>query len=687
MNIPIRLNSFFILGLALFIATPAVKAQRESFNLATGWKFLKRDADWNASTAAWEAVSVPHTWNAQDGQLGKIRNPGVKDGYYRGPAWYALPLDIPASWKGKRVFIRFEAAALVSKTYINGTYLGEHRGGFTAFCYELTPYLNFGGANELRVRVDNSRQDDVAPLGGDFNIDGGLYRPVHLIVTAPVCITPLDFASPGVYLTQKSVAQHSATIEVRTLISNGNDSRTRVKVKTEIDDEDGKLVASQDRTVTVPAGMTEPVLQTVKLRRPHLWQGRKDPYLYSVTIRVNSAGQNSDEVRQPLGLRTVQITEANGFLLNGKPYPIYGVDRHQDRRDEGWALSPADHEEDARMILDMGATAIRLAHYPQSEYFHSLCDRNGLLLWNEIPLVDRINDTPAFSANAEQQLREMILQRYNHPSCVFWGLFNELRKSPSPDALLTHLQGVIHELDPTRIDVGASDQRNATFNHIPTGICFNVYPGWYEKNQPEDIAADINDRFKEVGKRIGLSEYGAGANPFQHEEGSPKKVPTTGQFHPEEWQTYVHEREWRVIRNNPKLWGSFIWVMFDMPSANRNEGGQPGLNDKGLVTEDRKIKKDAYYFYKANWNPEPMVYIASRRSTPRKLATTAVEVFSNCGAVELKVNGQSVGTARPDDINVARWENVHLRPGTNRIEAAGFFGKQQIGDACEWVLR
>jgi len=677
-----------LIGVFLLTASTTLRAQRQTTDLDSGWKFIKQDVDLSAATGDWENVTVPHTWNAQDAQLGKVGNPTLKDGYYRGACWYALSLDAPVEWKNKRVFIRFEAAALVSKTYLNGELLGEHRGGFTAFCYELTPHLHFGAANDLRVQVDNSHQEDVPPLSGDFNVDGGLYRPVQLIVTDAVCVTPLDFASPGVYLTTKSLDKENATVEVKSLISNGGDSSAKITVESEIKDPAGKSICTLSGEQTIEGNKTETVVQNLNIPGPHFWNGRKDPYLYSATVKVSRDGKEVDEVVQPLGLRTLAISQEQGFLLNGEPYPIHGVNRHQDNYNKGWALSPADHDEDAQIMLDMGVTAIRLTHYPQSEYFHSLCDKNGLLLWNEVSLVNAIRDTPEFSANAEQQLRELILQRYNHPSAAFWGTFNELEnnKTPPPDALLQHLKDVIHELDPSRIDVGATDHYPRAYNKIPTGICYNCYPGWYGKEMPDAMAKYIESHAKEVGKRIGISEYGGGANPSQHEEGPPQKVNAGGQFHPEEWQAYIHETEWRIMQGNPKLWGTFLWVMFDFPSAGRHEGGHPGLNDKGLVTQDRKVKKDAYFFYKANWNPEPMVYIASRRSTPRKIASTEVKVYSNCPEVELIVNGQSLGKMQPDEVKIARWPEATLQPGQNHIEAVASGPTGQLSDSCDWVL-
>jgi beta-galactosidase len=387
-------------------------------------------------------------------------------------------------------------------------------------------------------------------------------------------------------------------------------------------------------------------------------------------------------VTQTFGFRAIEISEKKGFLLNGKPYPIRGVNRHQEKRDKGWALTAADDELDLRLIQEMGATAIRLAHYPQSERFHDLCDRAGILLWDEVPFV---NDVPTSGANIEQQLREMIAQRRNHPSIFCWGIFNEIQRRHSEAAVpfVRRLNELAHELDPSRFTVAASHGTGFPSNFIVERQCYNVYPGWYH-GEPDDIVNMLDERFAELGKRrFAISEYGAGGNPAQHEEGAVKKPVHNGPWHPEEWQCHVHEREWRAFQNNPMLWGTFLWVMFDFAVDSRNEGGTPGLNDKGTVTHDRQLKKDVYFFYQANWTTRPMVYIASRRMTPRQQTTTEVKVYSNCPEVELKVNGRFLGKAKPDNIHVFRWENVPLQPGPNVIEASG----RGASDRCEWVLQ
>ena len=676
-----------LIAIALLTMASAQAATRQDTLLPDGWKFIQSDAGPTASTDTWQPITVPHTWNTVAADSGDHKgDPNFKYGYFRGACWYARSLDIPADWKGKRVFIRFEAASLVARTYINGQLLGEHRGGFTAFCYELTPFLHFGGANELRVQVDNSHQDDVPPLSGDFNIDGGIYRPVHLIVTDPLCISPLDMASPGVFITTKSLTDSTAKIQVETIVNNGSPSAADLQVKADIADPSGKIVASGVQPVTVASGTIGDVFASVDLPSPHLWNARKDPYLYTVTVSLLHGNDTSDSIQQPLGVRTVAITEDKGFLLNGQPYPIYGVNKHQDWGDHGWAETTANYDEDAQLILDMGTTAIRLAHYPQSEYFHDLCDHNGLLLWNEVSLVNEIRDTPAFSANAEQQLRELILQRYNHPSVAFWGLFNELNlvKTAPPDALLAHLKTVVQGIDQTRIIVCAIAKANKSYNTVADHPCFNRYPGWY--NPFGQMDSWIRAGVKEVGKRIALSEYGAGSNIAQHEEGPLVQPNPKGPYHPEEWQTHVHEADWTVMKDNPVLWGGFIWVMFDFQVASRNEGSQPHINDKGLVTQDRRTKKDSYYFYQANWSDKPMVYIASKRMTPRRLSTTDVEVFSNCDSVALTVNGKSLGAMQPDKVRVFRWPNVALQSGPNQIEVVASSSSGKFTDSCQWVL-
>jgi beta-galactosidase len=671
----------------------ALLAQRQSVSLDDGWRFIRRDAGPEATVDSnWQSVTLPHTWNNLDGQNGMAADPGLVDGYYRGAAWYERQL--PKSGLGRRVFVRFEAVSIVSDVYVNARHVGQHRGAFAAFCYELTPFLRRDAANVIRVRADNSHFQDVAPLSGDFTVCGGIYRPASLLETDAVCISPLDHASSGVFLTVKQLTAEAATVDVRTLVSNGLEVPANVQVEVEIADAGGRIVATGQMEASAAAGQTATVEQPLRIAQPHRWQGRKDPYLYSATIRLHRDGRVVDSVTQPLGLRTVEISPERGVLLNGEPYAVHGVNRHQDRANQGWALTRENHEEDFRMILDLGCTAVRLAHYQQSSVVHDLCDRNGLLLWQEIPLVNSISGLPEFAENAKQQITEMILQGYNHPSLCFWGLFNELNatwaepQGPSPDRLIAELRELAHRLDITRPTVAASWMREASSLHgLPDHIAFNVYPGWYW-GVPDDYEHLFGDLGRMMGgQRVGISEYGAGASILQHQEGplaAPKSTYT--HFHPEEWQAVVHERAWACAKDNPHLWGTFLWVMFDFASDNRDEGDAPGRNDKGLVTADRRVRKDAFYFYQANWSAEPMARIASRRMSPRRQATTEVKVYSNCADVELMLNGASLGIVHPDTVKICRWAGVKLAPGANHVEVVGRREGKEVRDTCEWVL-
>lgn len=684
-----RLSLLVALALTILPWTRSF-AQRETVNLADGWKFIKQDVKPDAPYDSWESVSVPHTWNAQDGQVYN------KDGYYRGPGWYAKELDIPAAWKGKRVFIRFEAAALVADVYVNGKKIGEHRGGFAAFCYEVTSNVKWGGKNVLRVKVDNTKFEDIAPITGDFTVFGGLYRPVHLIVTDPTCITPLDYAGPGVYLTEKSVTAEKAVVDVTTKTSSILNTDAPITVQVDLLDADKKVVKTSTATVKPPAWDNT---QTLTIEAPHLWNGRKDPYLYQVQVKLLRKDKVLDEVNQSLGLRSVEITQDKGFLLNGEPYALHGVNRHQEVQDKGWAISEADHDRDMQLIYDVGATVLRLAHYQQSNYFHDLSDKNGMIVWQEIPLVNQIYGGKAFADNAKQQLTEMIKQGYNHPSLCMWGLYNEMGadwikdpKSVPADELLAELHTLAKKLDTSRIIVAASQSTEKWPMHsIPDWQAYNIYPGWYPGwGTVQDFSKVVDKAVENLdGKRIAISEYGAGANIHQHDETDISKMAQpvpTGQFHPEEWQAYLHETAWSQFKTNPHLWGTFIWAMFDFASQSRNEGEQGGINDKGLINHDRSVKKDTFYFYQANWTDKPMVYIASRRMTPRKVAATSVKIYSNCQQVDLKVNGEAMPAVTGNDIHIFLWPNVTLKPGKNVIEVTAHSGDQQVSDTCEWEL-
>jgi beta-galactosidase len=667
-----------VLALMSFAAAP-----RATVPFNDGWLFEGRGANGRAVRSA---VTLPHTWNAADALLGID--------YVRGVGKYTKLFTPDPVWQGRRVFVHFEGANTVAEVFVNGTRLGEHRGGYSAFAFEITPHLQFGRENQLVVQVDNSAKPDVIPLGGDFNIYGGLHRPVELIVTGPVCIDPLDYASPGVYLKQKEVSSAHASVEVATLVSNAG-AAARGEVDVAILDEAGATAAQATTPVEAATGRST-VSTSVAIPTPRLWNGRRDPYLYRARVRVVVGGHVVDEVEQPLGLRSFLVDPEQGLVLNGVRVKAHGVSRHQDWSGKGSALSEADHERDLALILEMGANAVRLAHYQHADYFLDLCDRSGLVAWAEIPFVGSLGpgfaDNAGFKANVRQQFTELVRQQYNHPSILFWGLSNELAAGSGetrPDPLLKELQAIAHAEDPGRLTAQASiafNDVNAPLNLIPDVIGFNEYFGWYF-GQPSHLGpwADAQHR-AQPRRALAVTEYGAGGNVAQHESDPRRPFPMFHPWHPEEYQLLVHEQNWRAIADRPFIWGSFVWNMFDFGSNFRREGPIDAINDKGLVTYDRAIKKDAFYFYKANWNPDPMVYLTSRRYVIRREAVTPIKVYTNLGSVELKVNGVSLGRRSPDSYRVAEWPGVVLRTGNNVIAvSASDTSGRIVEDGAVWI--
>lgn len=638
-------------------------AQRENILINQDWNFrFSHQVDKNSS----RRVDLPHTWNAQDALSGK-------PDYKRGIGNYDKKLFIRSEWKGKRLFLRFEGANCVSNVFINGKQIGEHRGGYGAFIFEITDKVNYGKNNTVLVRVNNGEQLDVMPLVGDFNFYGGIYRDVHLLVTEDICISPLDYASPGVYLFQQHVGEKQAAVLARINLSNGTEHPRQATLRLQVKEGD-KVVYQADKKVTVaPHTSVQPEEMSFTLLNPRLWNGREDPFMYQTVITLVKDGKEIDKVEQPLGLRYYATDADRGFFLNGKHLPLHGVCRHQEWAEVGNALRPMHHEEDTRLMLEMGVNAIRLAHYPQATYMYDLMDRNGIVTWAEIPFVgpggyaDKgFVDQPSFRENGKEQLKEMIRQHFNHPSICFWGLFNELKENgDNPLEYIKELNVLAHQEDPTRPTTSASNQGGA-INFITDNIAWNRYDGWYGAT-PATLASWLDKTHQAHPEiKIAISEYGAGASIY-HQQDSLVQTSPGSWWHPENWQTEYHIQNWKIISERPYVWGSFVWNMFDFGAAHRTEGDRPGINDKGLVTHDRKVKKDAFYFYKANWNPEPMVYIAGRRSVNRVKPVTEVQIFSNCAEVTLKVNGQIIKKMQPDGVKVCIFKDIRLKKGENNI--------------------
>jgi len=650
------------------------------------WKFFRGDVAGASAVqfadASWQPVTLPHTWNAQDALPGNA--------VYQGPGWYRKEFAALPAWRDRRIFIRFGAASLTAEVYLNGSKLGEHQGGFAAFCFEITSLVKFDGRNTLAVRVDNKR-GAISPLGGDFTIYGGLYRSVSLIVTGPVAITPLDYAGPGVYLKQKDVTDDRAEVEVVTKVSNATTQTQYVTAQITVSNPKGKVVRTTQASAAVKAGVTDDIAQTFAIQRPHLWDGVDDPYLHTVRVDLLVNGKRVDAVEQPLGLRYFRIDAARGFVLNGQAMQIHGVCLHQEGPN-GWAVTEKDEDADMALLREMGVNGVRTAHYQHSEHFHALCDRYGLLGWSELAMVNYVRGTAEFRQNVRQQLIELIRQNFNHPSIVMWSMYNELGSNTpdKPGPLVRELGELAHAEDPTRPTTGAAS--GDTMANLPDVmnaldlISLNFYSGWYG-GKPEDLGPEIDKYNQKYGsKGVSISEYGAGASVHQHQQGMTERPNPNGKWHPEEWQAIQHEIQLPIIKARPYVWGSFLWVMFDFASAGRHEGDADGINDKGLVTRDRAVKKDAFYFYKANWNPEPMVYITSRRDAERAAAATAIKVYSNCPKITLKINGKSYDPPKTADY-VFVLKDATLSEGENTIEAEGTVSFKTVRDSCKWVYR
>ena len=631
-------------------------AQRSYLSLNDNWQFRFSHQVGKNST---QRISLPHTWNAPDALSGKLD-------YKRGIGNYEKDLYISPEWKGKRLFLYFEGVNSVADLFINGKYRGEHRGGYSAFTFEITDDVEYGTDNKILVRVNNAEQFDIMPLVGDFNFYGGIYRDVSLIITEPTCISLLDYASPGVYLTQKSVTEKQAHIVATVKLSNAATTK-QVNVKVTVKDHDKtiqEMNAHSEGEAIIP----------FTIQNPRLWNGREDPFMYRAEISLWENDKLLDKVIQPLGIRYYRVDPDNGFFLNGKHLPLYGVCRHQDRAEIGNALRSMHHEEDTKLMLEMGVNAVRLAHYQQAEYMYDLMDQSGIITWAEIPFIgpggyaDKgFIDSEAFKKNGEEQLKELIRQNYNHPSICFWGLFNELtERGDNPVTYITELNELAHSEDPTRLTTSASNQ-NGGLNFITDCIAWNRYDGWYG-GMPDALAKFLDQTHNQYPQlRIAISEYGAGASIY-HQSDSLKRPNPAGWWHPENWQTFYHIENWKIIHERPFVWGSFIWNMFDFGAAHRREGDRPGINDKGLVTFDRKYKKDAFYFYKANWNKtDPMVHLAEKRCDMRPTAQQNFMAFTNLPEVELFVNGKSMGKQKPDRYAIVKWEQIELPLGKNTI--------------------
>ncbi len=668
-------------------ATYTPPATRQRVDLDGGWRFNKGDVSGAEATGfndgAWSSVTLPHTWNAVDGSDGG-------NNYYRGVGWYRRHYTVPASMAGKMLYLQFAGANQVADVWVNGVHLGQHSGGYSRFRFGATSALKAGQDNVIAVKVTNANNANIPPLSADYTFDGGIYRNVSLQVVDPLEVRMLDDAGPGIYLRQRSVTASSATVDVTTKLYNNNSTARTVVVRTVITDAAGNVVADQSLPAqSLAGGVGVDVTQTVTIANPHRWDGTADPYMYDANVEVHDVAANriTDVVSDTLGLRSYAVNPQTGFTLNGHAVDLHGVDLHQDRAGVGWAVNDAQHTQDFDLMQEMGVNAIRMAHYQHDQKDYQLADQRGMVVWAEIPLVNDVTNSAAFTANARQQLTELIKQNYNHPSIIFWSIGNEQRNDDSAtNSLLDQLAGLVTSLDPDRISTYANccvSDTGAVPSHTEA-VGYNKYPGWYGGSY-NDLGAQLDAIHAAApNKNIAVSEYGAGANTTQHAL-NPGAPDPGGQYHPEEYQALLHEASWKQIAARPYIWASFVWNMFDFASDGRNEGGQPGINDKGLVTRDRQVRKDAFYFYKANWATTPTLYITSRRWTQRTTAATELKVYSNAASVTATLNGASLGSLSAAD-HIFKWTGVTLAKGANTVKVTATINGQTYTDTVTWTL-
>ena len=689
-----KINLTFLL--LLFCAFAVQGRDVSLFN--EGWQFKR--GPFNPSTAFlettnlagnWQEVNLPHTWNNKDMQSAMVglgmRTP--QERFYTGEAFYKKEYTPSANLKGKRLFLRFEGVGSVASVYVNNRFAGNHKGAYSAFAVELSTLLKFGEKNTIVVKVDNTAREDIIPVNNTlFGVYGGIYRDVSLIVTEDVSIAVTDYASPGVYISQKSVSKNAAELEVKVKIDNKTKKRQDVRLRTTIYEMDGRVKTKSETKLDLPVQGRSIELQNISVRKPHLWQGLEDPYLYKVVTQLVRNNEVIDEVVQPLGLRTVELKASDGVYLNGKKIPMYGVCRHQDWLDKGSALTQKEHDIDMEIIQEIGATTIRLAHYQQADYIYSKCDSIGLLVWAEIPFVNRV--TTKEGENAKQQLTELIRQSYNHPSIYIWGLHNEVYTPYEfTNALTTELHDLAKTEDPYRY-TGSVNGHNtvdqaSNLNSDVQGI--NHYFGWYG-GKISDIGQWIEKVEKEFSDvKLIYSEYGTEANIDQQREEVGEWGDCCGynNDYNETFATKFHEVQWGYIAKSKTLLASYIWNTFDFATPMSSQGGVQSRNMKGLVTFDRKVKKDGFYWYKANWSKEPVVYLTQRRLIYRGKQVTPVTVYSNRGVPTLKVNGQVITNPEKGitDIHYI-FQNVKLTEGENTVEVEVTKEGKTYTDKISW---
>jgi beta-galactosidase len=688
---------------------------RVSLDLSRGWRFRQGAGLSDVQSSAfddsqWIQVEVPHTWN-------RIGNEGTErsalTNTVQGVGWYRLRFTTPAASATRRYFLQFDGVGAVADVWLNGHYLGKHAGAFSRFRLDASAAVKPSGENLLVVRADNSRPqpgsttENVIPLSGDFFVFGGIYRGVTLISTDLVHVDMLDYGGPGLYARTETCDSNAAAVRVSAkLVDDGSKPRT-VIVGTRIESDAKVIVASESSRVSVSPQQPARIDNTLHIGHPRLWQAEKDPYLYELIMTVRSSqGVLLDEVVQPLGVRSLGIDADKGLILNGTHLFLKGASMHQDRPVKGWAISHADQAQDFELLRDLGANAVRLAHYQHDQFSYELADALGIMVWAEIPLVNKVSfdgssASAAFAANASQQLTELIRQNYNHPSIAVWSIANEIdltatqTKGPSKVApLLKSLDLLAKQEDPGRFTTFADCCEQPVADIAPrdaiVGIAdavgYNRYFGWY-RGRFDDFGAMLDEAHaRHPALPIAVSEYGAGAALTQHtDDPAGGSINPHGRPHPEEYQNLYHEASWNTLRSRGYLWAVFIWNMFDFSSDSRREGDLTDINEKGLVSYDRQTRKDAFYFYRANWSSQPTLHLVGRRYVDRAYSVVDVKAYSNAAQSRLWLNERDQGTT-PCTGGICQWRSVRLEPGKNELRAAADIAGTVLIDTMQWTF-
>jgi beta-galactosidase len=679
---------FFLLN-----ATWPILAKSQSrliWSVNDNWKYLPTGTDFaqrpKADDSKWETINLPHTWNAKD--------PFDDDETSRrGISWYRKKLMLDNRFLGKKLFLNFEGAGQVADVYVNGVFVGQHKGGYTGFTFDITDLVKLGDRpveNLIAVQVNNAQNDFLPPLSIGYASYGGIYRDVWLIAVDKLHFNLTDYGSKGVFISTPSVSAEKAIVSFKANVLNEAGTTRKFELVHTIFDAQHKEIATIRKTITALAGADMDVEMNTEIQNPKLWSP-DEPYLYQVKTKIIENGKVIDELINPLGFRWFAFDPNTGFSLNGKKLILRGTNRHQDFKDKGDALSSEDHYRDMKLIKDMGCNFLRLAHYPQAPEVLALADKMGLLIWEEIPLVNYMNPVPEFLDNSKNMIREMIRQNYNHPSVIIWGSMNEvLLWSEKAERIQVQenvqylekvknyamkLDSTVRAEDPLRRSTMAmhmsDDYDKYKLSSIPGLASYNIYNGWYS-GDAEEFKPIIDAKHKANPNQVlFISEYGAESDNRVNTE-RPIRFDFTGQY-----QRFFHESYLSQIRNMPYLAGTAIWNQFDFSQPNVG-GVSNNMNQKGMVTWDRK-PKDVYFMYKANWNPVPMVYIASRDWQTRaglNGATSTIEIYSNQDEVTLVINGKSYGSKKPDAIKKCVWK-VQLENGDNHLIATS---KNQIND-------